>query len=268
MAVVIGINELGERSYKSSNQGILSNEQKAKADKLNDLVGMQITLFIQKHNLKEIKKNRFTYYWELGNILRDIFYNSGLIDPSEKELFFENARMHLDDAGDIFPKNDKKRKRNIPKQFFKLAGYHYDIAKKIEWSQWSYLFDNIYLMDCTGFDEWFEGILKSGRYKFNETFTRLWAESFNLLFKKTDLSDWTENEKIKPFICSLEIVNILLKEGVNIESRSIRKKTKYSLVKILKEHRKDFILMQMGNITENDYVDTITNKTLSLFKQN
>ncbi len=258
MPVVVNINDAGERSYKSANQGVLSDEQMKQADELNDLVKRKVVTFVKKSKLKEIKKNRFHFYWEFGNMLRGIYENSGLVATDEKELFFENVRMHMDSVGDVFPKDDKKRRRNIPKQFYKLAGYPYEAAKTVEWSQWSYLFDNTYLMESTGFDEWFKGILESGQYKFNESYTRLWAESFNLLFKKVDLSDWTEEEFLKPLICTLDVIDNLTKAGINIESREIRRETKNSIVNVLKDHRKEFILMQMGKMNEDEFVAIVT----------
>jgi len=95
------------------------------------------------------------------------------VNEDEKDLFFENVRIHL--PSNLFPKDDKARKRNIPKQFFKLSAYQYDLAVKIRWSQWSYLFDNKYLIENTGFDEWFTDVLQSSNYIFSESFTRLWA---------------------------------------------------------------------------------------------
>ncbi len=268
MAVVVKINEEGQLSYKSANQGLISDEEKVQAKELNDLVKRKVVTFVKQSKLKETRKNRFHFYWEFGKMLRDIYDNSGLITADEKDLFFENVRMHMDAVGNVFPKNDEKRRRNIPKQFYKLAGYPYEAAKKVEWSQWSYLFDNTYLMESTGFDEWFKAILKSGEYKFNESYTRLWAESFNLLFKKVDFSDWTEEEFIKPLTCTLEIINNLIKAGINIESREIRKKAKKTILTVLKDQRKEFILMQMGQMEQEEYVDTITKNILKSLNLN
>lgn len=267
MAVVIDINKAGEKSYKSANWGIISDEERAKADELDDLIKKKINIFIQKNNLKDIKKNRFYYYWELGKILRVIYYDSGLVDKDEKELFFKNVRLHMNNTSNIFPKDDKKRNRNYPKLFFKLAGYPYNVAKKVEWSYWIYLFENKYLVESTGFDDWFIEKLKSDKNKFTEGFTRLWAESFNLLFKKVDLSDWTEEEKIKPIYCTFDIIQALVDEGVNIESREVRRSVKSSIITVLKENRKEFVFLQMGKISSKDYIDLISSQILALYEK-
>lgn len=264
MAVVVKVTEKGN-IYKSADRGIISDVEILNADKLNELISEKVNNFIREYNLQEIKKNRFQYYWEFGAILRDLYYNSDLVDYNEKDLFFENVRLHMDRVGDVFPKDDIKRRRNIPKQFFKLAGYPYNVARVTEWSQWSYLFDNTYLMESTGFDEWFKQILESGKYKFNESFTRLWAESFNLLFRKVDITEWTVEEFLKPLICTLDIINNLIKAGINIESREVRRKIKKTILNVLSLHRKEFILMQMGDMGQNDYVSTMSENILSLY---
>jgi hypothetical protein len=258
MAVVVEINKNGKKSYKSANPGIISDDDLRKADKLDRLISIKLFDFIKENKIDKVKKDRVALYWELGKILRDIYFNSKLIGDEEKQLFFENIRIHL--PNDLFPKDDKTRKRNIPQQFFKLAGYPYELAIKIKWSQWSYLFDNKYLIENTGFDKWFTEILKSNRYVFSESFTRLWAEGFNLLFKGTDISDWTESEFFKSLICSLNIVQKFVECGIEIDSRRIRKDVRISLMKTLKNHKKEFILMQMGKISENEFVDFISSK--------
>lgn len=263
MAVVISINKLGERSYKSAKSGLLSEEQMTRADELNSLLKDSITSYVNKHNLSEIRKNKLSFYWGLGFILRDVFYNSGLIDLAEKELFFKNVRLHMDSFQDVFPKDDLKKRRNIPKQFFNLAGYPYDVAKNLNWSQWSYLFDNTYLMDNTDFDTWFNDILVSKKYNFNEGFTRLWAESFNLLFNNVDLSDWSDKEFLKSLNCTLNIINNLVNAGINIESRDERRVIKKAIVKVLKENRRDFILLQKGDLKASEYVKSISYKIIS-----
>lgn len=262
MAIIIGFKESGTPQYKSANNSIITDEDKDKAQILNNLIESNIRKFIKDNNLKVIKKNRFHYYWKFGTILREIFYNSEFVDPNEKELFFENVRLHMDKDSDVFPKDDKKRRRNIPRQFFKLAGYPYDVAKRVEWSQWSYLFDNTYLMESTKFDNWFKKILESGNYKFNESFTRLWAESFNLLFKKVDLTGWEEEEFLKPLISTLDIINNLVCAEIDIDSRKVRRVVKDIIVKLLNKHRKEFILMQMGEISKEDFVSLITEKII------
>ena len=269
MAIVTGITEKGEKSYRSiKNLGFISDKDILKADKLDDLISKKIKSFLKEHNLKGNRKSRVSDYWNFGEMLRELFFDSGLVDKNEKELFFVNVRLHMDKVADIFPKNDIKRNRNIPKQFFKLAGYPFEIATRIEWAQWSFLFDYPYLMESTGFDKWFSQILKSDKYKFNEGFTRLWAESFILLFKNTDLENWSEQEKLKPIICTLEIIYGLVNEGVKIEDRVVRRKLRSYITMELKSHKKQFILMQMGEISKEDFINPILKKIISRIQLN
>ena len=138
MAVVVDINEHGERSYKSASQGVLTDEEMAQADKLNGLLEQQIDGFVREHDLHQISKNRIHQYWKFGKMLRDVCESIENVRPEEKELFFQNARVHMNKYQKVFPKDDKKRRRNISKQFYKLATYPYEVAKSVEWSQWSY----------------------------------------------------------------------------------------------------------------------------------
>jgi len=267
MAIVTGITEKGEKSYRSiKNLGFISDKDILKANELNDLISKKIKSFLKEHNLKGNRKSRVSDYWNFGKMLHELFFDSGLADKNEKELFFVNVRLHMDKAGDIFPKNDVKRNRNIPKQFFKLASYPFEIATRIEWAQWSFLFDYPYLMESTGFDKWFSQILKSDKYKFNEGFTRLWAESFILLFKNTDLENWSEQEKLKPIICTLEIIYGMVNEGISIEDREVRKKLRSFISIELKSHKKEFIHMQMKRITEEDFINLILKRIIDRVK--
>lgn len=266
MAVVIQINKEGKHSYQAASQGIISDEEISRADKLNDLIAKEIKKYIKSAEKQNGKKGKVGFYWGFGNILRKIFFSSELIDENEKELFFTNVRLHMDSYNETFPKNDLTRNRNIPKQFFKLAGYPLEVASKIEWAQWSYLFDNTHLMQSTGFDEWFLEILKSDKYKFNESFTRLWAESFNLLLKNTDIESWTEKEKLKPITNTLDVVSGLVKEGISIDDRVVRKELRNVLSSILKKHKREFILMQMGEISSQQYVNVILKEVVNILK--
>lgn len=264
MAVVVGINKDGGKSYRSANPGVLSDQDMAKADELNRLLEEQIRAFVGEHDPDKLNKNKLSFYWGLGSILRTIYNESDLIDPSEKELYFINARLHMDTYGNIFPKDDIKKRRIIPKQFFNLAGFPINVAQNLNWSQWSYLFDNTYLMDNTNFEIWFTNILKSGKYSFDEGFTRLWAESFNLLFRNVDLSEWSNKEFIKSLHSTLDIINKILSAGIDIKSREERRLIKKAIVKVLKDNRSEFILLQTERLTANDYVNSISSKVLAL----
>ncbi len=148
-----------------------------------------------------------------------------------------------------------------------MAGFPYNVAESVKWAQWSYLFDNTYLIDSTRFNNWFKEILESGEYEFNESFTRLWAESFNLLFNKVDLSEWSEKEFIKALFCTLAIIENIVAEDMKIESREVRKSIRTLLTKILKERKKEFILMPMGAISEDEYVRLIGDQIISNYSR-
>ena len=129
---------------------------------MDTIILQRLSKFIEDTGSTEISKNKIDFYWSVGDIIREIYYSDAL-DNEDRELFFENVRFRLDGFGELFPKNDLKRNRNIPRQFFKLAGYSLSLAKQMAWSQWSYIFDNKYILQNTEFDEWFGEMLRDWR---------------------------------------------------------------------------------------------------------
>jgi len=265
-AVVIAISDAGVRSYRALVPGVISTADMKRADQANDRIGQAIDKFVAKSKLKDKVQNRVEQYWSLGNELRSLFKELGAGDVAERNLFFINVRLHMDRHGDLFPKDDTKRKRIIPAQYFKLAGYPMEIATRISWSQWSYLFDNVYIMESTGFDIWFRSVLEANRYSFNEGFTRLWAESFNATFRNVDLSAWSDDEFVKSLRCTLDVTQNLVVRGIPINSRDTRRMVRLALNEALPASRTEFIRMLMGQVPEADYVLMVTNKVTDRLK--
>src|SRR4030042_330028 len=99
MAVVVKIDEKGNKSYASVAGVGSSSEERIKADKLDNLIAdemakLDIILSSGRKTHKHGSKDKAEAYWELGSVLRKIFFESGLIEPSEKHLYWINARMH------------------------------------------------------------------------------------------------------------------------------------------------------------------------------
>ena len=188
--------------------------------------------------------------------------NQDWFDPVEKYLYFKNVRYNMDVAYSEFPKDNLKKKRWIPQQFYNLSLYPYNYAIKMEWvSNGAIFFDHVYLLEHTGFSDWFLDILEDEKYDLNEGFIRLWGESFNLLFNKVNLSDWSESEFLKPLSCTFEIIQSIVDSGINI-SRSNRKNVQTKTLEVLKKHRKEFILMQMGSLESQEYTELISQQII------
>ncbi|MDQ6758006.1 MAG: hypothetical protein M3004_13850 [Bacteroidota bacterium] len=246
----------GQVRYESNvySFGHIPSEAKKRDNDLNELLKKEIKRFISISNIVHEKKNRVRLYWTVGNILRNILDNSGLVDQRDKSLFFSNARLHLDTK--IFPESDLSKRRNIPEHFYKLSGYREDLAVKVNWTAWSYLFDSPIIINNKKFDEWFQNILATNNYEFDQAFSRIWAQSFTTLFKDIDLRNWGDEEFLKPIRCTLEIVQRMKESGIDISETETRDKLRL----FLKNHKKEFILLTMGEIKEDVFIETILKK--------
>lgn len=245
----------GQVRYESNvySFGQMPSEAKNRDNALNELLKKEIKKFVLQSGIVDEKKNRVRFYWMVGKILRDIFHNSGLVDERDKSLFFSNARLHLDTK--IFPESDLSKRRNIPEHFYKLSGYREDLAVKVNWTAWSYLFDSPIIINNRRFDEWFQNVLETNKYEFDQAFSRIWAQSFTTLFKGIDLRNWSDEEFLKPIRCSLEIVQRMKESGIDISATETRDKLK----KNLRDHKKKFILLTMGKVKEEEFIQIILN---------
>jgi hypothetical protein len=233
----------------------LSEEAIKKANALNELIKARIGRYVKKAKVEEEKKERVLNYWEIGHILRDIYYNSGLVLKEEKDLFLKNVRIHLDPT--IFPGDDVSRNRNIPEQFFRLAGFSKQIISKVKWTTWSYIFDSPIFSKNSFFDRWFSDVLSKTNVEFNQSFSRLWAQSFNVLFRNVDISKWKDEEAIRAVECMFDIVDELARKGFRLESKEVKDGVKQAL----QNTRKEFILMKIGEIPKEEYIQTVITKS-------
>ena len=152
MAIVTELKNDGTKVYEAKDLKLLSDIDRINADSLYIIIGDRILEYLRKFSIENSKKGKAEYYYGLGLILRDIYNNSGLVDKDEKQLYFKCVRLHL--SNEIFPSDDISRRRNIPEQFFRLAGFPMDIVKKVKWTTWSYLFDSPILTIINAFDYW------------------------------------------------------------------------------------------------------------------
>jgi hypothetical protein len=251
MTVVIDIDKNNNKRYSSNlNKSKFSTEDEFRlADELNELIKNKIEKYIEKVGLQLIKKDRVLYYWEIGNIIRDIFFKSGLVLSDEKDLFFKNVRLHLN--SDIFPGDDSSRHRNIPEQFFRLAGYRKEVIEKVKWTIWSYLFDSPILSRIKNFDVWFNQSLEKSSLNFDQAFSRLWFQAINVLFKNVSTEDW-ENDTILNLIDSLFALCLKI---INSGYKPAEKKTMELLKKTIAAKRKEFILLKSGLIKREVYLE-------------
>lgn len=248
MTVVIDIDKSNNKRYASNSLKFSTQDEFKLADELNELIKKKITNYVLSVGLKQIKKDRVLYYWEIGNILREIYLKSGLVDSEERDLFYKNVRLHLNN--DIFPGDDIARNRNIPEQFFRLAGFKRDIIEKVKWTTWSYLFDSPLLARIKNFDRWFSENLAQNGLIFDQAFSRLWFQAINVIFKNIEIDDWADDLVLSSIDCLFKICIELVKCGYKAGDR----RTKDILKKKLLEKRKEFILFKSGSLSKEQYL--------------
>lgn len=86
MSVVIKIDEKGNKSYASLNGIGRPEEERARADRLDNLIAdemakLGIILSSENKAHKHGSKNKAEAYWELGSVLRKIFLNLDSLSP-------------------------------------------------------------------------------------------------------------------------------------------------------------------------------------------
>lgn len=193
MTVIIKYDQEGKPQYRSA-KGIGSTEaERERARQLDallkkDLIGLKQRLTKEGLFTKKAKGN-VDVYWELGNILRKVFFGSQLIDISEKHLYWLNARLHT--PKELLGK-DRGPNRLHLEYCFRLAAFPKNKATRMKWGEWSYLFDRSGINREQRFDKWLEEKMQVEPDKFSRDDIRILAQTINGLLgdkETTDLSD-------------------------------------------------------------------------------
>jgi hypothetical protein len=185
----------GKPQYQSA-KGIGSTDaDMTRARQLDDLLQSKLTSLKQRLTkaklLKKNAKGNVDLYWELGKVLRDIFYDSGLIDPSEKHLYWLNARLHVPE--ELLAK-DRGPNRLHLEYCFRLAGFPKDKATRMNWGEWVYLFDSPQINREQRFDKWLEVKMQDELDKFNRDDIRILAQSINGLLGDMETKDLSDEQ--------------------------------------------------------------------------
>jgi hypothetical protein len=195
MTVIVKYDDSGGPYYRSAN-GIGSTEtDRKRAIALDALLKSEMNAFEKRlsknENLKDKLKANVELYWELGNILRTIFFKSGLIDETEKHFYWLNASLHV-------PKNltakDRGPNRLHLEYCFRLAGFPKDTAMKMKWGEWSYLFDSPGINREHRFDKWLETKMESDPSKFTRPSIRILGQSINRLLGTIETNDLNNDQ--------------------------------------------------------------------------
>jgi hypothetical protein len=195
MTVIVKYDQEGKPQYRSA-KGIGSTEaERARARQLDALLKKELTSLKQRLTqtrlLKKNAKGNVEIYWELGNVLRKVFFDSQLIDASEKHLYWLNARLHVPE--ELLAK-DRGPNRLHLEYCFRLAGFPKDIATRMKWGEWVYLFDSPGINREERFDNWLEAKMQNEPNKFSRDDIRFLAQSINRLLGNKETKDLSDEQ--------------------------------------------------------------------------
>lgn len=233
MAVVIKIDEKGNKSYASIAGVGSSSEERVKADKLDNLIADEMAklgAIISSENKahKHGSKDKAAAYWELGSVLRKIFFESGLIESSEKHLYWINARMHTPKS---LLADDRGHNRLHLEYCFRLAGFSKEKALQMKWSEWVYLFDSLGINREERFDSWFNLKMNNSSIKFSRKSIRLFVQCANQILGKKETSKLSDDELFRCYEASWMLQKKILLISEGMENAELKERLKNSIKK-------------------------------------
>jgi len=195
MTVIVKYDQEGKPQYRSA-RGVGSTEaERARARQLDALLKKELTSLkqrlIQARLLKKNAKGNVELYWELGNVLWKVFFDSQLIDASEKHLYWLNARLHVPE--ELLTK-DRGPNRLHLEYCFRLAGFPRGKAMRMKWGEWVYLFDRSGINREQRFDKWLEEKMQDEPDKFSRDDIRILAQTINGLLGNKETKDLLDEQ--------------------------------------------------------------------------
>lgn len=232
MAVIVKYDEKGNPYYRSA-KGVGSTDvERTRANQLDNLLKKEIKLLekrlSRKGILKKGSKGNVAMYWELGHIMRKIFYESGMIDESEKHLYWLNTRMHVPE---ILMAKDRGPNRLHLEYCFRLAGFPKGKAMKMKWGKWVYLFDSPGINREQRFDKWLKTKMNKESVIFTRENIRILAQSINKLLGNIETNDLSDEQLIRCYEAAWSIKEIFTVKGVALSNNQLKEALKKGIEK-------------------------------------
>ena len=190
MTIIIAYDQKGSPVYRSAKGAGSLETEREKARQLDALLKKEFSALGKKLNLKENFQADVGGYWELGLVLRNIFYKSKLVDSKEKYLYWVNAAMH---APKVLMAKDRGPNRLHLDYCFRLANFKKEKAKQLNWGEWVYLFDSSGINREARFDVWLEKKMQQ-KHDFTREDIRLLSQCINKLLGKIETSDLDDEQ--------------------------------------------------------------------------
>ena len=229
MAVIVGKDERGNYIFSSSKGAGTSDEERRKATELNNLVIRSVTESYGRMSklgivLEKNARNKVEAYWEFGATLGNLFLNSGLVDNTEKKLFWMNVEMNTRE--ELLAKNRGPNRIHVA-YCFRLAGYPKELALKREWSEWVFLFDSPTVNSEDRFDRWDASQLKTDSSYPSRENTRSFIRCLNSVLKNVETRELSDEELFRCYEGSNRLSRALVSfssirqsENLSIEAKN------------------------------------------------
>lgn len=231
MTVIIKYDQEGKPQYRSA-KGIGSTEvERNRAQQLDAILKKSFFGFkqhlIKNGLLDSDTSGNVKLYWELGDILRKIFYESGYIDPSEKHLYWLNARLYVPE--ELLAK-DRSPSRIHLEYCFRLAGFPKEKAIQLNWTDWTDFFDRPGINREVRFDKWLEKKMHEEPNKFSRRDVRMFTLIIHQLLKNKATSDLSD-EQLKRCYDSAWLVKENFIKKFNKPTKELKEALKLSIQK-------------------------------------
>lgn len=262
MTVIVDYDKNGNAIFRSATGVGTPDAERERAYKLDKLIQKKLGKLSKKLEIskKTSGRNKVEMYWEFGNVLRSIYYDSGLINPSEKNLFWLNVRIH---ASEKLIAKDRGPNRIHVEYCFRLAGYSKKIAIKREWSEWVYLFDSPFINKEPRFDRWDESNIKIEIDYVRRENTRFFIQCLNSMLKNIETSDLEEKEVLRCYDAAW-----LLTKTLVIDSNITESSNSKLALKIKISENKNYVgKLIEGTITPIEFNDIMSGEILSDLNQ-
>jgi len=256
MTVIVDYDKNGNAIFRSVKGLGSSEEEREQAYKLDKLIQKEINKL--DNRLKTSKKlsaskYKVETYWKFGDVLRKIFYESKLISPSEKMLFWLNVKLR---SPKYLLAEDRGPNRIHVEYCFRLAGYPKKIALKREWSEWVYLFDSPFINKESRFDKWDHLIIEKEPNNINRENTRLFIQCLNSMLNKVETNELKEDEL---FRCYDAAWLLTINFSATTKSND-RKDYKLTLKKVISERKNYVGKLIEGSLKPTDFASIIYNQ--------
>ena len=224
MTVIVKYDEKGNPYYRSAKGVGSSAADRARARKLDELVKKEIKKLQKRLSaigaLKKDSKGKVVVYWELGGVLRKIFFESSLIDDLEKHLYWMNAGVHVPA---VLTAKDRGPHRLHLEYCFRLAGFPKAKAMKMKWGEWVYLFDSPGINREPRFDSWLEEKIEEEPNKFSRENIRILAQSINKLLGNTETSDLSDEQLTRCYEVAWAIKEVFAARATDLPNDQLKR---------------------------------------------